>query len=76
MKIPAEITQMNRGQMLVVVISIAAIGYIIANRFIIPNDCMNRMCPVNDTSWIWQTGVIAAAGAVAYWLLKDGSNNS
>lgn len=76
MKLPQEILQMNRGQMLVAVIAILAIGYLLVKEFLIVDLCLNRMCPINDYSWVWQTGLIAAACAVAYWLLKTDKKNS
>ena len=71
MKLPQEITQMNRGQMLVAAIALLAIGYILVKKFVIVDLCLNRLCPVNDYSWVWQIGLIAAACVVAYWLLKS-----
>ncbi len=73
MKLPHEITQINRGQMLVSVIAVLAIGYILAKKFLLVDMCLNRLCPAHDYSWVWQAGLIAAACVVAYWLLKSQS---
>lgn len=73
MKLPQEITQMNRSQMAVSVIGVLAISYIILKRYVIVDDCLNRMCPANDMSWVWKAGIIAIATALAYWLLKSES---
>ena len=70
MKLPQEITQMNRGQMLVAIIGLLAGSWLLIQRFLIKNPCLNQMCPANDTSWVWKIGLIFAATALAYWLLK------
>ena len=71
MKLPELLLQMNRGQMLVVTIGVVAIGYLLVEEFLLKDDCLNRMCAVNDYSWVWQIGLLAASTALAFWLLRD-----
>jgi LPS O-antigen subunit length determinant protein (WzzB/FepE family) len=71
MQLPQEITQMNRGQMLVVIIGLLAAAWLLIQRFVITDPCINKMCPANDWSWAWKVGLLFAATALAYWLLKS-----
>lgn len=72
MSIRPYLKHFNRGRILIITLAIIAIIWILVQQFLLRNAaCANKMCPVNDYSYLFRLVLVIAISSVAFWLIKS-----
>ncbi len=68
----SQLRHFNRGRIIVITLTLVAIAWILIQQFILRGPmCANKMCPVNDYTYLFRLMLVVAISAIAFWLLRN-----